>query len=309
MDSPPIIDISPLRQDPSGGGDRHGDIGTAVHTACLDTGFFVVVGHGLDRPMDALFTAARRFFSLPQAEKETIPRVNRYGYVPYRPHAIDTARASDRTEFLEVGLHDEVMVMDWFATAIGAYQRAALDVADELLRLLAVQLGAPAPFFAERMGDPQCRLRFLHYPPVASDADGSLPVPTLPHTDYGALTLLATDGVPGLEVKPIGGGWTPVAAPAGSLVVNLGDMLARWTNDVYRSTIHRVVGPVSGDRLSIPFFVNPDPSTILECIPGCVTAERPCAYEPIAAGDFLTMRIDSPAEPYADSGDGRRGAR
>jgi isopenicillin N synthase-like dioxygenase len=146
-------------------------------------------------------------------------------------------------------------------------------------------------------------LRFLHYPAVPPAPDGGRTVATLPHTDYGALTLLATDGVPGLEVKPTGGGWTPVEAPAGSLVVNLGDMLARWTNDVYRSTVHRVVAPPSGDRLSIPFFVNPDPATIVECIPACVTPARPCAYRPIAAGEFLTMRIDSPAEPYADPTD------
>jgi len=317
MDTPPIVDITDLRRiaigPPSESDLRLADHpeAIAIHAACLETGFFVVTGHGIDDEISVLFRAARRFFELPSVDKETVPRTGRYGYVPYRPWAIDTARASDSTEYLEVGLRDEVAVMDWFEAAIRPYQAAALDVAARLLRVLAVQLGAPATFFADRMADPQCRLRFLHYPPVTPADDGTLPVPTLPHTDYGALTLLATDGVPGLEVLPIGGTWTPVDAPAGSLVINLGDMLARWTNDVYRSTPHRVVGPEHGDRLSIPFFVNPDPATIVECLPSCVTADRPRAYQPVTAGEFLTMRIDGTSEPYVDraAGPARRATR
>ena len=127
--------------------------------------------------------------------------------------------------------------------------------------------------------------------------DGSGPVFSTPHTDYGAVTLLATDGVPGLEVL-LDSRWVPVAAPPGGIIVQLGDMLARWTNDRYRSTPHRVVGSSGTDRFSIPFFVNPDPSTVVSTIESCVTAERPERYEPVTAGEFLVSRIDSPTEPY-----------
>ena len=81
-------------------------------------------------------------------------------------------------------------------------------------------------------------------------------------------------------------------------------MLARWTNDVYTSTPHRVVGPASGERYSIPFFVNPDPGTVIECIPTCITETNPCQYEPVTAGEFLAMRIDSSSEPYVDPSEG-----
>jgi len=112
------------------------------------------------------------------------------------------------------------------------------------------------------------------------------------HTDYGAITLLATDGRPGLEVRRRHGSWLPVEAPAGSLVVNLGDLLARWTNDRYVSTPHRVVSAGGAERMSIPFFVNPDPATPVTCIPSCVTRRRPCRYAPITAGEFVQARID-----------------
>ncbi len=300
--TPPLIDIGPLLD----GSSEAGAIAAEIHQACLEWGFFVTVGHGLDEEMAAVFDVARRFFDLPQATKEATPRTNRYGYVPLREHAIDESRASDRTEYIDMGLRDEVALPDLpgLAQAVRAYQAAALPVGEALLRAIADQVGAGPDFFADLMSDPQCRLRFLHYPPVEADDRGVLPVPTSAHTDYGALTLLATDGVPGLEVKPKGREWTPVAAPAGALVVNLGDMLRRWTNDRYQSTPHRVVGPAVGDRISIPFFVNPDPATVVTAIPACITDDRPEVYGPITAGEFLAQRIDGRDEPYVDPAEG-----
>lgn len=302
--APPIIDIEVLGGDPRA--TEAAPVVAAIHDACLDTGFFVVVGHGLDEAMDAVFDAARRFFDAPQAAKERTPRLDRYGYVPMADLALDRRRGSENTEYIDMGLADEVDLPDLpgFADAVRSYQAAALEVGARLLGAMALALGADPTFFADRMADPQCRLRFLHYPEVQPGADGSLKVSTTPHTDYGALTLLATDGVAGLEVRPAGQGWTPVEAPAGALIVNLGDMLARWTNDRYRSTPHRVVGPTGSDRISIPFFVNPDPDTVVTCIPACVSADRPARYGPVTAGAFLAQRIDGSAEPYVDPGEG-----
>ena len=261
------------------------------------------MGHGLERNVAELMAVAQAFFDQPQEAKERIPRQDNYGFVPHVSTAIDTQRQSPNTEFLDLGLGDEVPWPDvpGFVATVRNYQRLALDVARVLLAAMATGLGVADETFDDALRDPQCRLRFLHYPPAVPGADGSQAVPTAPHTDYGALTLLATDGVPGLEVMSQGGDWTPVTAPVDALVVNLGDMLARWTNDVYRSTPHRVVGSASGDRISIPYFVNPSPATIVDCLPACVAPDRPCQYEPVTAGDFLLSRIGGATEPYIDA--------
>ena len=305
---PQVIDVSALAGNDSDAG-RRSAITSEIESACTEDGLFVAAGHGLDAPLDAALAAARAFFALPAGVKDRVPRIERYGYVPDRIEARDPAdtaykgRSSLAAEYLDMGLADEVdldaveaLGCDRLVSAVRTYQAAVLASAHAVLEALATTLGVPG-FFATRMSEPQCRLRFLHYAPAARLPDGSAPVYSTPHTDYGAITLLAVDGLPGLEVLH-DGAWTPVAAPAGSLIVQLGDMLARWTNDRYRSTPHRVVGSSGADRFSIPFFVNPDPHTVVSTIPSCVTAERPQRYEPVTAGEFLAARIDSPTEPY-----------
>ena len=308
MLAPPVVDISALTG--TGAGASPGPrIADEVEAACTTVGLFVLAGHGIDADLGAAFDAARAFFGLPADVKRRVPRINRYGYVPDMVEARDPSsaaymgRSSLAAEYLDMGLADEVdlaaidgLGCDRFEAAVRSYQGAALGAAHYVLEALATTLGVSG-FFATRMSEPQCRLRFLHYPPAGPLDDGSAPVFSTPHTDYGAITLLATDGVPGLEVL-LDSSWVPVAAPPGGIIVQLGDMLARWTNDRYRSTPHRVVGSSGADRFSIPFFVNPDPSTVVSTIDSCVTAERPERYEPVTAGEFLVSRIDSPTEPY-----------
>ena len=306
--TPQVIDISTLRAGGTGAA-RRSETTAEIESACTGSGLFVAAGHGIDEQLAAAFSAARDFFSLSPGVKDQVPRVNRYGYVPDRMEARDPSsaaymgRSSLAAEYLDMGLTDEVdlaaveaLGCDRFEATVRAYQAAALGAAHAVLEALATTLGVRG-FFAARMSAPQCRLRFLHYPPTGHLDDGSAPVFSTPHTDYGAITLLATDGVPGLEVL-LDSGWVPVSAQPGSVIVQLGDMLARWTNDRYRSTPHRVVGSAGADRFSIPFFVNPDPHTVVSTISSCITPERPERYEPVTAGEFLVSRIDSPTEPY-----------
>ncbi len=306
--APPTVDISALAGNGSTAASDSRFV-SEVEAACATEGLFVLAGHGMDAELAAAFDAARVFFALPADLKNRVPRIDRYGYVPDRVEARTPSsaaymgRSSLTAEYLDMGLADEVdleaieaLGCGGFVAAVRDYQTAALGAAHAVLEALATTLKVPG-FFAARMSEPQCRLRFLHYPPAGPSDDGSAPVFSTPHTDYGAITLLATDGVPGLEVL-LDGSWVPVSAPPGGVIVQLGDMLARWTNDRYRSTPHRVVGSSGADRFSIPFFGNPDPSTVVSTIGSCVTAERPERYEPVTAGEFLAARIDSPTEPY-----------
>jgi len=280
----PVIDIGPLRADP--GSAAAAGVTAAIDEACSDSGFFVVTGHGVDDDVASIFGTARAFFGQPQAAKDRSAMIGNDGYL-----ARGTARAGDK-EMFDVGLDsfDRWPDLVGFREGVMSYQDAVLGVAADVLAGLARALDIEPTFFAARMRRPQCYLRMIHYPALDPGSRGT--ATTGAHTDYGAITLLATDGVPGLQVRPRGRDWVPVEAPAGSFVVNLGDLLARWTNARYRSTPHRVVAVSDDARISVPFFVNPDPDTVVECIPSCVDDEHPCAFEPITASEFLQGRID-----------------
>lgn len=289
---PPVIDIAELRAAPS----PPDDLVAAIDLACTDIGFFVVTGHGVEPQVDEVFDATRALFALPEASKEAFAMVERQGFVPAHHLKLDETIRSAPAEYYDVGTRGarrwpSTTDLPVFREVVTRYQQAVLAVANDLLRVLAIALDLDGGFFADRMSDPQCFLRMFHYEPQSATPDKRETILTDPHTDYGLITLLATDGVPGLEVRPLGGDWTMVAAPARSLIVNLGDMLARWTNDRYVSTPHRVTAPPSRHRYSVPFFVNPDPATTVSCLPACVTADRPCHYEPVTASEFLAQRI------------------
>ena len=290
--APPIIDISALRD----GASSPGELVDAIDAACTEIGFFVVTGHGVESHVDEVFDCARALFALPEASKEAFAMVDRQGFVPAHHHKLDDAIRSAPAEYYDVGTRGErrwpsLADLPDFRQVVSRYQQAVLGVAHDLMRTLATALDLEPSFFADRMHDPQCFLRMFHYEPSTDSSSAEPAILTDPHTDYGLITLLATDGVPGLEVRPLSGDWTMVDAPARSLIVNLGDMLARWTNDRYVSTPHRVTAPPSRHRYSVPFFVNPDPATTVSCLPACVTPEHPCRYEPVTSSEFLAQRI------------------
>ena len=156
-------------------------------------------------------------------------------------------------------------------------------------------------FFSRAIGRHFSILASHHYPPLdAPPAPGQLR--TGAHTDYGALTILAmTEADGGLEVRMPGGGWQPVRPPPGALVVNLGDMMARWTNDRWTSTLHRVGNPrdlrsATSRRQTIGYFVHPDFDANIEAIPSCVPPDEVPRYPPISAGAHIAMKITASHE-------------
>ncbi len=281
--------------------------------ACRGPGFFYLVGHGIPAAMRAsTFAAAAAFFALDPARKEAVAITrspHNRGYVGFGTETLDPTRPADLKEAFNVGLDlaaDDPDVLAgrpfrgvnlWpdlpgFREALLAWYDACWTVGRRVHRALAVDLGLDPGFFADKLDRPMATLRVLHYPPrPASVAAGALGAGE--HTDYGNLTLLATDGVPGLEVRTRDGTWLQAPVVADALVCNIGDCLMRWTNDVYVSTPHRVVSPGDRDRLSVAFFLDPNPDALVACLPSCAGPDRPARYPAVTGADYLRERLDA----------------
>ncbi len=302
-----MVDLSPIR---AGVGDLD-QLVADIDVACREIGFFAVVGHDIPPSIRAAaFGVARDFFDLPAAEKErlAIGRSDAHrGYVALEAETLQADLAPDAKEAIDIGLElpsDHPALHDgrgvhgpnqWpevpgFRDAVLRYYRLALEAALMTLRGIALALGLGPGFFDRRMRLPMCNLRLLHYPPVATRSDDQLGCGA--HSDYGTITLLATDREPGLELLRSDGTWTTVTAPPDALIVNLGDMLSRWTNGRYVSTVHRVISPTERHRYSMPFFVNPDADTVVKPVPSCVDADHPAELEPVTAREYLLSRFD-----------------
>lgn len=304
----PIIDISGLGQ---GDAARDADIAGQIRQACLDKGFLYVVGHGVPpQTLEDMRTAAQTFFDLPLDEKLAIAMANspaNRGYEPLSAQTLEEGAPPDQKESVMVGVDlspDDPRVQagkfnhgpnqwpakpDTFKPAALAYFAHMTALGARLMKGLALSLDLPETYFDGFTTDPMCNLRLLHYPPQRANAQpdekgcGA-------HTDFGGLTLLWQDDVGGLEVLDPDAGWIPAPPIPGAYVVNLGDMIARWTNGRYRSTMHRVINRSGRERYSIPFFYTGNPDHEVRCIESCLAPGQTPSYPPITvAGHIQAM--------------------
>ena len=293
-------------------------IAAEVGAACRDVGFFYVVNHGSGEAHRRSVHAVPRFFALPLADKrklaiETIGG-NR-GYSGLLHEALDPARGPDMKEAFNIGLDlapdDPELVAGKPFRSLNAWPGPAgvsRDAAGLLRRLRGARranasrvrrdLGLSPDFFDDKFDRSMATLRLLHYPAPPAGADAQTGAGE--HTDYGNLTLLATDDVGGLEVRTRAGQWIDAPVLRGAFIVNIGDCLMRWTNDVYVSTPHRVVNRSAKERYSIAFFYDPNPDAMVETIPSCVGQGEITRYPPILAADYLKMRLDASKPEEAD---------
>jgi isopenicillin N synthase-like dioxygenase len=287
-ESLPIVDVSALVT----GGDP-GPAAEQIAEACRDSGFFYVTGHGVPAQLSArLDAAAREFFALPEPVKLEISMARGgrawRGFFPVGGEL--TSGRPDRKEGVYFGSElpaDDPKVLaglplhgaNLFPEQVPQLRPAVLGYLDELTRVaqavlsgVAVSLDLPADYFAHGYtADPTVLFRIFHYPPAPVDAAGA-PIDEQDwgvgeHTDYGLLTLLAQDDNGGLEVRA-GRGWVAAPPVEGTFVCNIGDMLDRLTGGYYRSTPHRVRNVSGRDRLSFPFFFDPDFSATVPPLPG-----------------------------------------
>jgi isopenicillin N synthase-like dioxygenase len=269
-----------------------------IDAALCDAGFFGIVGHGLDPALSqAAFDAGHAFFALSEAQKSAW-HIDRWplhrGFDPIGWQALDPLKPPDLKESFYLGEEhagpnqwpDEALVPG-FRAACTAYSAAMQQLSRRMMGLFELALGLPGGHFDAFMHQPICTTRLLHYPPQpASAAQGQIGCGA--HTDWGALTLLAQDDAGGLQVQARDGSWLNVPPVPGALVVNIGDLMQRWTNDRWPSTMHRVVNRFSGrDRWSIAYFFDLDADAVVVPLPACVSAAQPSRYAPITAGDHL----------------------
>jgi isopenicillin N synthase-like dioxygenase len=325
MQAVPVIDISPYR-----GADAAGRraLAAEVDRTCRGIGFMVIAGHGVDPGLiEEVEAVSRTFFDLPLEEKMRIvrpaPDVTR-GYQPLKAEVLARSRgndaAGDLNESLMIGPVDVSDAPYYTAAAAGrhfapnlwperppglraAYERyyRVMDrLAIDLMRLFALALGLPEPYFDSSVDRSISRLRVRNYPaPDVAPEPGQLRAGA--HSDYGSLTILKTEDRPGgLQVfardRGSDGQWLDVPHRPGCFVVNIGDMLARWTNDRWVSTLHRVVNPpadriAESRRQSVVFFQNPNYDAVVSCLPGCADAAHPAKYPPTTSGGHLREKF------------------
>ena len=297
-----------------------------IAAACEHHGFLVITNHGIDeRVIDAAWSAARKFFDLPVPDKMAVAMPYPgypYGYAPLQGErlaaSLGTETPPDLKETFSMGPVDppatapataaEAFVYEptpWppalaeLRPAMEVYYTAMAGLVARLMTLFAHALHLPSDFFDSRIDRHTSALRLLNYPALTIPPEaGQLRAGA--HTDYGTVTALRVDPAPdaaaGLEVL-VDDEWSAVPVVGDSFVINLGDAMARWTNDRWRSTLHRVVTPsgatsgAASRRQSVAFFHNANWDAVIECIPSCLVDGEMPRYAPVTAGDHLMAKF------------------
>ncbi len=296
----PVIDISRLTG--ASAADRQ-KVGAELRAACADKGFFYIKNHGVSELLiDDVFKEAAAFFALPAEQKAEVDKAqskaNR-GYEPLQGQTLEPGTPPDLKEGYYIGPDhkpDDPRVIagmfnhganQWpsqrpnFRPVMQAYLGVMLDLSARMMGGIALSLDLPEQYFAGFCNNAMATVRLLHYPPQPARARPGQKGAGA-HTDFGGLTLLRQDNVGGLQVwDQSSDGWIHADPLPGTYVVNLGDMISRWTNDRYRSTIHRVVNASGRERYSVPFFYTGNYAHKVECIPTCLGPGEKPKYPPI----------------------------
>lgn len=310
MQTLPIISVAGLTSpDP----DIRNQTAAELGRACRDVGFFYVTDHGIPAEVvERAFTGARALFALPLADKQALSiklSPHNRGYVAMSDEKLSPDSGADHKEAFNIGTdfpedHPDVVAGKPFRGVnfwppIKAWREQALDYFNHCLNLgrtihrgFSLDLGIDEHFFDAHLTEPVATLRMLRYPASAGELereDGGAGT----HSDYGNVTILATDEVAGLEVLNRQGQWIQAPYVPGAFVCNIGDCLMRWSNNTYVSTPHRV-RPPSRERYSIAFFLEVNPDSVVDpkdIMPG----EEPL-YPPVTCAEYLASRLNATYE-------------
>ncbi len=297
-DSIPVIDITELRS----GGDKAQAVATALYRASQDVGFIYISGHGLD-PL-AIKNAREHafdFFRQPISTKNDIKvGANHRGFLAQGgavmgkdqlPDLKESFIFGDNNTYQDHSLRGEnrwPLSQPNFVTSAKLWFNSASELAETLLTGFAIGLNLPSKTFLNQSDKPLSRASFVYYPPQEVQQN-SLQYGVGPHTDFGVLTILAQDQVGGLEIQTPDGQWLKAPPIEGTLIINVGDLLARWTNNAFRSTPHRVINTSGQERLSLVLAYDPNPETLIDPIALFPETQNPA--QPITCGDYLQWRF------------------
>jgi len=317
----PVIDLTAFRS----GDDPDGSTAAVIAEACARIGFLVIVGHGVDEQViDDAQVAAREFFHLPLAEKRLVqPPVSWYfrGYEPPGGSALAKSLGDDTPpdlcELFRISRFDDpanvaaagggsAELEYFFGANLWPQRPAALRPALEryyveleqlamtIMQLFAIGLGLPDDWFEDKFDRHITNLCVNYYPPQL-EPPGPGQLRRGAHTDYGSLTVLYQDDAPGgLQVRTLDGEWEDVPHVPGTFVVNIGDLMAVWTNGRWTSTMHRVVNvpraEADRERISIPFFHQPNHDAVIECIPTCLEPGESPRFAPVTSGEWVRTK-------------------
>ena len=320
MDRVPLIDFSPFIEEAEPGKQK---VARMIAEACESIGFFAIKGHGVKfETAEAFRHLSHDFFARPLEEKlraehpvAGTPR----GYRALAGEALGRAGGGeaepDLKEFYHFGREswpDEPYYTGdegrryfisnrWpeapsgFADAAMVYYREMEILESHLLHAAAIALGIEETFFDDKIDRHVTAMRVNYYPPQTRPAPtGQLRAGA--HSDYGMMTILMGENQPGgLQVKTRSGNWIDVETEPEFFVINIGDLLMRWTNDRWLSNFHRVANPPldianKSSRISIAFFHQPNYDAVIECIPTCIGPDRPALYPPVRSGDYRDIK-------------------
>jgi isopenicillin N synthase-like dioxygenase len=308
MEKVPTVDFAPFFSNTLAGKQMVAD---AIGTASEGIGFFYLANHGMPAGVtDAIFASARRFFALP-IERRIDPAIlispeHSRGYQPLGARFYPGTAEPDQMQAFkyqrelpdddpDILAGDRIQQLNKWPEGLPGWRASLLDyfeavdgVAMGLLRAFALALDLEENYFLNFFRKPLTQVSLLHYPPapVTKGLYGNRP-----HMDETAFTIVLQEDMPGLEVETASGLWIDVPPIKDSLVINIGDYMARWTNDRYRSTRHRVVNRIGKERYSVPYFAIPDFDAVINCLPSCQGPDNPPKYPPLPVGPAIQRKF------------------
>ncbi|MHA4810179.1 isopenicillin N synthase family dioxygenase [Flavitalea flava] len=303
----PVVDLAEFSLDPK----RKASFVDALGKAYEEVGFVAVKNHGIaEETISGLYENAREFFSLPLDVKkkyEIAGLAGQRGYTSFGKEHAKGSKAADLKEFFQFGQTvTDSDPIEWeypanltvteiasFSPVFSKAYRSFENSGNLLLRAIALYLGLDEKYFDRYVHNGNSILRAIHYPPITSEPLSAIRAEQ--HEDINLITLLVGASAEGLEILSKQKEWVPVTSLPEQIVVNVGDMLQRLTNDKLKSTTHRVVNPPrslwDNSRYSIPFFLHPKSSMSLGCLPGCIDTGHPKNYKDTTAGEYLDERL------------------